>query len=234
MAGHLALVFYIQLADYIQPYLLERVYEYPDDKHSYLIETWRIQTPNCYKDFCPTEFPYFERGYLPKSLFENVKLFNKIEAYLELFHQSPVIFGEGKLNRYGFFNITSLKNSNRITNLEVDKIDELEFASCYTSSPFVEDKEEGVFEYDWNLTKTLVISKSRNISIVGELFNLENQQAIFKEWFHSFTKSYFNDNLIQPINIRKQIKMIWESRIGNIVRLSHFYTKNGLKMNDEL
>ena len=222
------------MADFIQPYLLEKIGYFESKKGDLIKEQWRLQTPNCFEGHCPMEFSYYNRGPLPKNLYEKPILFNEIESHLELLYKDVVFFEDAKLDYRGFFNITVLKNSSLYLTRDWKTIDNVEFASCYMPSIYKENKNEEVFSYNWDLKRTAIISKNGQISITGHSFNLEKSQELFQEWFKSITSLDLNPNLIQPVNIYRKIKINWTGNMGYIVRLSHFYTKDGKEIKDEL
>lgn len=222
------------MADFIQPYLLEKIRDFESQKGDLITQEWRLQTPNCFEGHCPMEFSYYNRGDLPKTLYENPILFNKIESHLELLYKNKIFFEEGKINSNGLFNVTVLEGSFSFITQNLDTIDNIEFASCYEPSYFIEDNADRVFKREWDLKRTIIISKIGNVSITGDGFNLEKGSDLFKEWHKSFTQYDLKPNLIQPVNIYRKIKINWSGNMGYVVRLSHFYTKDGKEIKDEL
>ena len=234
MLGHLALVLYIYTAGLLQPYLLEKVGEDLLTPRGYQTELWRLQTPKCSETSCPPHFSYKDIGKLPSNLRDNYAIFQKIEAHLELYHGSRVFFENGgKINRYGYFNISVFEGTHHLLEERPSFITTLELSSCYQSLSLDEDEDQNVFHRDWDLKHTAIIDNRGGISVTLNHFNLENNQEIFKEWYRVFTKKEIQTNLIQSANLRKKIKIKWNNNYGLATRLVHYYISPGSKIKEE-
>lgn len=235
MSGHLAIVFYIKMVDFFQPYLLEKVAEKFIKNKSYITELWRIQTPNCFENRCPTHFDYNNRGELPKNVYEKHQLFNKLESYLELYHKNRIFFENGGvINQFGLFNISVFEETQHLINPLPRPLKNLEFVSCYEPVYFNENKNDIAFKREWDLNESLKLDEYGRLLVDFGYFNLERRVDVFEKWYVSLTRMTFPRHLIYPVNIRKKVKLSWTNGYGWITRLTQFYENEGVEIKEEL